>query len=221
MRGALEKGEAMARKHTRRRFLETGLKGSLVALGSGSLGSAQAVWADVRRTGEPARQSLSSAQRSTLRAVADELIPAGDDMPAASELNVVAYIETVLADVPDLRENITAALRRLEESSETGFQRPLHELSPEQRIDLLRRFEKEQTTSGQAVWGQGSADPDLFASLRDVVYEAYYTNPEIWPRVGYEFHEARPPGVEMEPFDEGILSVVRRRPKNYREVPDA
>ena len=126
-----------------------------------------------------------------------------------------------MADVPDLRENITAALRRLEESSETGFQRPLHELSSEQRIDLLRRFEKEQPTSGQSVWGQGNADPDLFASLRDVVYEAYYTNPEIWPRVGYEFHEARPPGLEMEPFDEGILSVVRRRPKNYREVPDA
>ena len=211
----------MARRHTRRRFVETGLKGSLVALGAGSLGGARAVWAAVRQTGAPAREALSAAQRSTLRAVADELIPAADDRPAASELNVVAYIETVLADVPELRENTTAALQRLEESSASNFQRPPHELSSEQRVDLLQRFEKEQPGSGQAVWGQGNANPDLFASLRDLVYEAYYTNPEIWERVGYEFHEARPPGVKMEPFDESILSVVRRRPKNYREVPDA
>lgn len=211
----------MDRDHTRRRFIETGLKGSLVALSAGSLGSAREVWATVARTGAPARDILSDAQRSTLRAMADELIPAGDDRPAASELNVASYVETVLGDLPDLRENIIEALRRLEATSEAAHQKAPQDLDSGQRIDLLKAFEKAQPTSGQAVWGQGDADPDLFVSLRDVVYEAYYTNPEVWKHVGYEFHEARPPGVEMKPFDEDILSVVRRRPKNYREVPDA
>ena len=57
-------------------------------------------------------------------------------------------------------------------------------------------------------------------TFRNLVYEAYYTNPEVWPAIGYEFHSTGGVGPVMRPFDESILDEVRKRPKYYREIPD-
>ena len=83
--------------------------------------------------------------------------------------------------------------------------RPFARLAEEERVGLLRDLER---TAG-----------DLFAGFRDAVYEAYYTQPEVWKGIGYEFHagvEARP---AVDRFDESVLASARKLPKWYREVP--
>jgi hypothetical protein len=60
--------------------------------------------------------------------------------------------------------------------------------------------------------------PESFARLRDFVYEAYYTRPEIWKLLGYQNYPTDHAGPSMAPFDETILAEVRHKPKFYREA---
>ncbi|MGH9938407.1 MAG: gluconate 2-dehydrogenase subunit 3 family protein, partial [Blastocatellia bacterium] len=94
---------------------------------------------------------------------------------------------------------------------------PFDQLSSAQRVKLLQAFEKESARAGAAesLYGAGN---NLFALLRDLVYEGYYTSPKAWPQLGYEFHPTSRRGPAMQPFDESILAQVRKRPKSYREA---
>ena len=89
-------------------------------------------------------------------------------------------------------------------------------LSAAQLVEVLKAFEKKSAPADREETFN-DAGGDLFAALRDLVYEGYYTNPEIWPRLGYKFDSVEV-GTTMKAFDEGILSVVRKRPRHYRET---
>jgi hypothetical protein len=110
-----------------------------------------------------------------------------------------------------------AALTRLEAIAKTRFKLPFDQLRSAERVRLLQAFEKESARAGAAesLYGAGS---NLFALLRDLVYEGYYTSPKVWPQLGYEFHATNKRGPAMQPFDEAILTQARKRPKSYREV---
>jgi hypothetical protein len=62
-------------------------------------------------------------------------------------------------------------------------------------------------------------EADRFRALRDLVYEAYYTNPLVWRRLGYDFIGAEDSGPPLEPFEEALLERVRAMPRLYRAVP--
>ncbi len=214
----------MGKKLTRRKVLERGLKGSLIVLGGAARlvpGSVEAIWAralEAQSEGS-ASKVLSTLERANLEAAADGIIPATDPMPAASEVGAVGYIEVVLGDVGELREQIQTALTRLEQSSQSGHSRSFSKLGADERVKLLEAFEKESTEEGKSGGlFQSGSQPNLFVILRDLVYEAYYTSPEVWPKIGYEFHGTDAPGPDMKPFDESILENVRKKPKFYREV---
>lgn len=215
----------MGEKLTRRKVLEGGLKGSLIVLGSAAglvPGSVEAIWA--RAAGAQSEGSaskvLSTLERANLEAAADEIIPATDPMPAASEVGAVGYIEVVLGDVAELREQIQTALNRLEQSSQSNHNRSFSKLGSDERVKLLEAFEKKSAGDGESGGlFQSGSQPNLFLILRDLVYEAYYTSPKVWPKIGYEFHPTNAAGPDMKPFDESILANVRKKPKFYREVP--
>jgi hypothetical protein len=61
-------------------------------------------------------------------------------------------------------------------------------------------------------------EPALFGALRDYVYEGYYTNPEIWSRIGFEFYGPERPGPGMPAFDESAVERVRASAPRYRKV---
>ena len=55
-------------------------------------------------------------------------------------------------------------------------------------------------------------------ALRDLVYEAYYTQPRVWKLIGYEFNPTNEAGPHLKPFDESVLAQVKKMPRRYREV---
>ena len=134
--------------------------------------------------------------RRTLRAAVDRIIPAQDKMPAASSAGAVEYLEALSSRDRDIEQRLARALTALGpsfvESSET------------EQIGALAKLEK--------------ADPPSFAALRDGVYEAYYTNPRIWPLIGYSFHKGTKRTALLEDFDTTLLARVQQLKPLYRDV---
>jgi len=212
----------MSKEVTRRKFLKQS-GGSFVALTAPSQFSALSVsqiWEEVERASSAVQPSsaLSDAHRKLLRAAADEIIPAADGPLAATQAGAADYIEALLSKVPDLQKQTQAALARLETIAKARHKQPFDQLSSAERVKLLQAFEKESAKpgAGESLYGAGD---NLFALLRDLVYEGYYTSPKVWPQLGYEFHPTSKHGPAMQPFDESILAEARNRPKSYREAP--
>jgi hypothetical protein len=183
----------MKQSWTRRQFLGASLAGPL-AMRKGKAASLPT----------PASTPLSAAMLADLRAAVDEIIPANDGMPAASEVNCVDYLNTVASRNQDFRTQLQDSLRGLRQIARQQSGKGFAQLAQAERVEALRAFESKNAAS--------------FSNLRDDVYEAYYTNPRVWKRIGYGFYPTNQAGPEMKPFDDSALAVVRKKPRYYREV---
>ena len=136
------------------------------------------------------------ATRATLRAAVDRIIPARGKMPAASAVGAVEYLEALSARDRDIQQRLAKAIAALG---------PAFDDRPEnEQISGLEKLEK--------------ADAPSFAALRDVVYEAYYTNPKIWSLIGYSFRRGSRKTAPLEDFDTTLLARVQQLPRLYREI---
>ena len=138
--------------------------------------------------------ALSRRERQTLRAAMDRIIPAEGRMPAASGAGCEKYAHGVLAGDEQLRGRVLGALAALG----PGF--------------ASRRSVAQTAALAQLEQADGAA----FAALRDVVYEAYYTNPAIARLVGYDFRTGPAPTATLAPFDERVVARVRATTRLYR-----
>lgn len=147
---------------------------------------------------------VDETRRASLQAAVDEIIPAGGQMLPASGAGALAYFERRRAEEAAFAKNLDAGLESLDrlcrESSGVAF----GAASREQRIGALRALE--------------SSLPQLFAELRDTTYEAYYTNPEVWRLIGYDFRTSSLPTAPLPEFDEALLARVRRMAPFYRKA---
>jgi hypothetical protein len=193
----------MRGKLSRREFLGAGVKNSLMVVGGATFSNGQVNLFFENQTSPGT--GFSQKDREILRAAIDEIIPPRDGMPAASQAGVIKYLEQLILEVPALREDFRKILRDLTEISREHFQKDFVSLLPEQRVSVLRDLEH-------------PSSQNVFPVLRDSVYEAYYTQPEIWKLIGYEFHATNLHGPQMKSFDESVLAEVLRKPKFYREV---
>jgi hypothetical protein len=194
----------MNKRWTRRRFLETSLKGSIV-VGSGVDAGAMPATRAVAPNTSPPVSGLTPAQRELLHAVMDQIIPAADGMPAASEVGGVEYLARLAPQTADIKADLEKSLTTLQELSTKQLGKDFAALSPRDRVEVLKKLEEQQ--------------PDTFGLLRDYVYESYYTQPEVWKLIGYEFYPTNAGGPKMKPFDESVLAKVKMMPKLYREAP--
>jgi len=186
----------MRRNWTRRGFLETTAAGAFAATGA-----ARAIAALSAAGRRPASSPFLVGVRATLRAAMDEIIPASDRMPAASDSLVLRYLEEISARDRDVRRAVYRAVAALERRSRP---RGFASLSAVRRVRVIAALEKDE--------------PAVFGSLRDYVYEGYYTNPEIWSRIGFEFYGPERPGPGMPAFDESAVARVRAAPPLYRKL---
>ena len=138
----------------------------------------------------------AAANRRTLRAAVDRIIPAQGKMPAASSAGAIEYLEGLSARDQDMGQRLATALTALGPS--------FAESSEAEQIGALEKLEK--------------ADPASFAALRDGVYEAYYTNPKIWPLIGYTFRKGTRRTAPLEDFDSRLLARVQQLKPLYRDV---
>jgi len=152
----------------------------------------------------PSVGTLTENETRTLKAAIDEIIPTSDRMPSASDAGGVAYISKLVEHEPTVSGDLRRSLVALDNSASEKFKKPFDQIDRESRIELLGNLEK--------------SSPHVFAMLRDSTYESYYTQPRIWKLIGYEFYSTDHAGPHMKPFDEAVLTEMRKRPKYYREA---
>ena len=121
---------------------------------------------------------LGNEKRARLATLADELIPAGDGMPAASQVGIhEALLDQVLLSRPDLAEPLGRAL-----DSDVG--------DPPARLMTL-----------------ATSDWPAYQALVEVVSGGYYLHPRVRKLIGYPGQEARPVQPDHYPayVEEGLL----------------
>jgi hypothetical protein len=150
--------------------------------------------------------SFGTADRRTLRAAADVMIPAQGQMPAASAVGAVRYIERVAGTDPKLAALLLDGLRAIEAHAATTHSVRYDLVASDEQAEIIARFEKSDTP------------PGFFVALRDLVYEAYYTQPRVQKLLGYNFRSGRRRTAPLEPFDEGRVARVRQMAPLYRQV---
>jgi len=196
----------MKKNWTRRKFLESTLKGSIVAGGAVTAGAVLPAEAHAGAPPEQKPEALDAQQRKLLRVTMDEIIPAGDGMPSASEVGGVEYLTRLAGTNPQIKRELQKSLGALAAVSRKQFGKEFTSLLPAERVEALKKLEAQRPQQN-------------FVKLRDHVYEAYYTQPKVWKLLGYPFYPTNGPGPHMKPFDPASLDKVRKMPKLYREVP--
>jgi hypothetical protein len=156
---------------------------------------------------------FTEAQASVLNAAADELIPGGDGFPAPSEVGVISFVAKYVA--PSGIEP-----RWFPFLGEDGFKARLDALGDEfagsiseQRVRALQALERDEA--------------EFFTRLRDVVYYAYYSRPEVVRAMNLNLAAARDYKYTPQPYgysenfddwDDELLSRVRGTYKRTEDV---
>jgi gluconate 2-dehydrogenase subunit 3-like protein len=138
----------------------------------------------------------AASSRRPLRAAIDRIIPAQGKMPAASAVGAVEYVEALAARDQEIQQRLATVVAALGSS--------FADSSVDEQVRALETLEK--------------SDPPSFATLRDVTYEAYYTNPKIWALIGYPFRKGPKKTAPLDDFDTKLLARVQQLPRLYRET---
>ena len=131
----------------------------------------------------------------------DAIVPAADGMPAAGEVGVLEYLELVATRDADVRRQLRRAATALDKRAGPS---PFASLPHERRTRVLAELEAKELA--------------VFEVLRDFVYEGYYTRPEVWKRLGFEFYGPDRPGPGVPPFDENAVEGIRALSPLYRKA---
>ncbi len=137
---------------------------------------------------------ITDEQRSVLAGLADQMIPAGGGLPAASEAGVTGrYLDDVLRARPDLAEPLA------------------------QTLDAVAGM-----LPGAAIARLKDSDATGWTVLTSVVGGGYFMNPEIREAIGYPGLEVRPIDPDDEDWNaDGLLDSVKARGPVYRPTPGA
>lgn len=137
---------------------------------------------------------LSDDQRAMLAAVLNRIVPAAGEMPAAGDLGIADFVESVAAGSSGKRRTLMDGLVRIEiAASERGG--VFAALAEPAQVEALQSVE--------------ASSPEFFQELVTQTYRGYYTNETVCGVLGY-----RPPNREDYdplPFNESLLEPVRQR----------
>jgi hypothetical protein len=134
--------------------------------------------------------ALAPAQRTTLAAIADRLIPAAHGMPSAADVVGDDRLRFVLTARPDLLEPLRAALR------------------PELGDDVQARLD--------ALRGE---EPATLATLQLVIVAGYYTDRHVRELIGYPGQMALDIRSWQLPayLEEGLVDALLARGPSWRD----
>jgi hypothetical protein len=140
------------------------------------------------------KAAVSEELRTRLVALANELVPEAEGMPAACAVDVGGkQLDLVLTARPDLEEPLVRGLSRAEHVN-----------------DALAWMER-----------LGAEDPEAYEGIAATVIGGYYMHPEVKARLGYPGQAAREVNVGGFPeyVSEGLLERVVERGSIYRPTP--
>ncbi len=140
---------------------------------------------------------LTEAERRTLTALLDTLLPASDElqMPSAAELDFDTYLKTQGADViPALQQSLGY------------FDAEFRQLTLEKRVERVASF--------------STYHPELFMAVLPIIYDCYYQDDRVREKIGVVTGAPFPQGNEVKPGDLALLDPVIEKgdQHRYREV---
>ena len=147
---------------------------------------------------------FTEPQRELMLHVLNRLVPAGNGFPAAGDLGVVEYLDSVVGPSVVLRRRFTEGMARIEIASQKEGRAGFADLPDDRKDDVLRQVE--------------SGLPDFFTSLVKQTYNGYYTNATVLKLLGPEVRPPQPLGHDLEPGDLSLLEDVKKRGRAYRLV---
>lgn len=145
---------------------------------------------------------LTAAQRRTLDALLDVLIPPRDDRPGAGELGLASAILEAAAGAPGLEDTLRAGLGALERAAGERGSEAFAALPVDERTPIVRSV--------------AEAAPALVPSLLFHVYASYYQHPKVLTALGLEARAPHPQGYPLEEGDLSLVEPVRARGPIYR-----
>ncbi len=190
----------MNNKWSRRRFTKAVISAQ-VLVASGVLTLPLACVETKKTEGD---SSINYSQQETLKNAMDEIIPANEKMPSASEIEGVNYILKILAELPDLSPLFISIINKIEAQSLELLNSSFSNLTKGKRIHILTNIEQ--------------TEPELFKVLKDFTYESYYTSEKVYELIKYEPHPTGTLGPKMKPFDEKLLDRVKNIPPMYTKI---
>ncbi|MCP4885739.1 hypothetical protein N9D23_03495 [Rubripirellula sp.] len=134
---------------------------------------------------------LNKADLETLNRLADVLIPANENMPSASQADLETWHQHVLKVRPELAE----PLQKIIASATTQ--------EPNRHVKYLREHNRRN-----------------FRVLTTVVCSAYFMNPSVQERIGYNGQQPLQTELLHEDFETDLLEVVVRRGPIFRVAAD-
>ncbi len=128
--------------------------------------------------------------RRTLEQLADRLIPAGAEMPSATQADIVSWCQVVLQSRPEWTEPFWKLIHSAQGQA------------PKTHLENLCR-------------NDGAA----FRLLSEVICNAYFMNPDVQRAIGYQGQVPKPIDPNVEPVEPSLLEPVIRRGPIYRPTP--
>ncbi len=150
--------------------------------------------------------TLTESDRRNMRAVMDRLVPPVDDLPGAGSMGLLDEVERMAAEHDRYRQSLVRFLDALTLDMSVEVAGGFLALDAGQQDEAIREIE-------------GSISGD-FANVLEVVYLAYYSQPQVHKRIGWRTGPLQPLGFTLPPFDESILENVRKREPFWRQAPE-
>lgn len=137
---------------------------------------------------------LSDEQRGLLAAALNRIVPANGDMPAAGDLGIADFVESIAAASTGRRRILLDGLAQIE-------------IAARERGGAFAALQPAaQTATLQAV---ADARPAFFQELVTQTYRGYYTNETVFDLLKYRAPNRA--DYNPKPFDESLLEPVRQR----------
>jgi hypothetical protein len=135
--------------------------------------------------------TFDATERAVLAGLADVLIPAGEGFSSASKANVAGQgLDEVLSVRPDLA---------------TGLKKLLTSAKGRPAAEFITELQDK--------------DPGSFGLLTELVPGAYFLNPQVRARIGYQGQGPLPIDPRPDYLDDGLLQSVIDRGPIYRPTP--
>jgi hypothetical protein len=146
---------------------------------------------------------MTSAQRATLDAVLDLIVPPSADgrMPGAAEVGVPAWL---VAEAPDALPRLCEELDELDRRARERFASGFAVLAADQRQSLVDAIR--------------SKDPSFMSRLALETVTCYYLHDRVVEGLGMELRPPAPKGYQVVKGDLSLLAPVRARGKIWRDV---
>jgi hypothetical protein len=126
--------------------------------------------------GSHAAKFFTPGEAKTVAVISEQIIPR-TDTPGAVDVGVPAFIDRMMADFyqDGERKAMRAGLARIDKDAEAAHGMIFVALTPEQQVELLKRYDREAYEQAHAR-GAAGADRHVFGMLKELTTLGYFTS---------------------------------------------